>query len=94
MIYLTRYVKSKSIKMLSLYYHESMWNIEEHEGKKYLMVDDYMLDKVINSIEEIIDLEKLADDNTFKNVILMTCVIKYDGNFYAQLFLEEALLQA
>ena len=32
--------------MLSLHYHELMGKIEEHEKKKYLMVDDYMLNKV------------------------------------------------
>ena len=34
----------------------------------------------------------LPDDVTFKNaVVLMTSVIKGDGKFYPQLFLEEAL---
>ena len=34
--------------------------------------------------------DKLPDDITFKNdVILMTCVIKDDNRFYPQLFLEE-----
>ena len=33
-IYVTRHVYSRSIKMLSLYYHELMGNIKEHEGKK------------------------------------------------------------
>ena len=28
--------------------------IEEHEGKKCLMVDDYMLDKILDKIKEII----------------------------------------
>ena len=32
--------------MLSLHYHELMGKIEEREKKKYLMVDDYMLNKV------------------------------------------------
>ena len=36
--------------------------------------------------------DKLPDAITFKNtVILMTCVIKDDGKFYPQLFLEEPL---
>ena len=36
--------------------------------------------------------DKLPDDVTFKNVvILMTCVIKDDNKFYLQIFLEEAL---
>ena len=30
---------SKPIKMLSLHYYELMGKIDEHEGKKYLMVD-------------------------------------------------------
>ena len=42
-IYFTRYVHSKSIKMVSLQYHELMGKIQEQEGKKYLMVNDYML---------------------------------------------------
>ena len=31
--YFTRYVHSKSIKMLSLHYHELMGKIKEYEGK-------------------------------------------------------------
>ena len=46
-IYFTRYFHSKSIKMLNLHYHELMGEIEEHEGKKYLMANEYMLDKVL-----------------------------------------------
>ena len=42
-IYLTRYVNCKPIKMINLYYHELREKIEKHERKKYLMVDDYML---------------------------------------------------
>ena len=39
--------------MLSLYYHELMGKIEEHEQKKkkYLMVDDYILDQVLGKIK-------------------------------------------
>ena len=48
-IYFIRYVHIKSINMLSLHYHE--WKrTEEHEGKKYLIFDDYMLDKVNTKI--------------------------------------------
>ena len=35
-----------SQKMLSQHYHELMGEIKENEEKKYLMVDDYMLDEV------------------------------------------------
>ena len=34
-IYFTRYVHGKSIKMLSLHCHELMGKIQEHERKKY-----------------------------------------------------------
>ena len=107
MIYFTRYVHSKSIKILSLYYHKLIGKNEEHEGKKYLMVDDYIVNKVLDKIKKIIGIEhfdilkfwmtddKLPDDITFKNVlILMTCVIKDDDKFYPQPFLEETLSEA
>ena len=73
--------------------------------KKYLMVGDYMLDKILEKIKEIMDVEKfnntkilidrdgrLTDDITLENfVILMTCFIKDNDRIYPQLFLEEAL---
>ena len=43
----TRYVNNKSIKTLRLHYDELIGKIEEHEGKKYLIVDDYMLEIVL-----------------------------------------------
>ena len=60
------------------------------------MADDYIIDKVLEKVEETIGIEKLdntkilidtddklPDDINLKNVvILMTCVIKYDGKFY------------
>ena len=64
------------------------------------MVDDYMLNKILNRIKEIRDIQKFdntkilvdTDDIIFKNVVLlMTCVIKDYGKFYPQLFLEEAM---
>ena len=93
------------MKMLSLHYHELMGKIEEHERKKYLMVNDYMLDKVLNKIKETTDIvkfddtkilvdtdDKLTDYIALKNVlILITCIIKDDGQFYPQIFFEEAL---
>ena len=82
-----------------------MGRIEEHEGSKHLMGDDYMLDKVLDKIKEIIGIEKVDDtkilintddkllDITSKNaVILITCIIKNDSRFYPQIFLEEALV--
>ena len=68
------------------------------------MVDDNILDKVLDKIKKIIGTEKvddakifietddkLPDDISFKNIlILMTCVIKDADRFYPELFLEEA----
>ena len=107
-IYFTRYVHIKSIKMLNPHYHNLVGKLEEHKGKKYSVVDDYMPSKILHQIKEIIDTEKiddtkilidtdnnLPDDINLKNaVILMACVIKGDGKGYLQIFLEEALLEA
>ena len=38
-IYFSVYDRGKSVRMLSLYYHELMGNIEGHKGNKHLMVD-------------------------------------------------------
>ena len=46
--FFTRYVHSKSIKIFSQHYYELMWKIEESEGKKNLVVDGYMLVKVLD----------------------------------------------
>ena len=46
--YFTRYVKSTSIKMLNLHYYELLGKIEEYEGKKILIIDDYLLDKSLD----------------------------------------------
>ena len=47
--------------MLSLHYHELMEKIEEHKEKEYLMVNDYMLDKVLDKIKETIGIVKFDD---------------------------------
>ena len=44
--------------MFSLHYHELMGNIEKHEEKKYLIIDDYMLGKILDKIKEIIGVKK------------------------------------
>ena len=69
--------------IVSLYYHELMGTFDEPEGKKYLMFDDYMLDKVLGKIKMIIGIgrfddnkilietdDKLRDDVTLKNVVI------------------------
>ena len=64
------------------------------------MVDDYMLERVLDKITEIIGIEnfdntkilidtngQLPQDITWKNVvILMTCIINNDGKFYRKYF--------
>ena len=69
------------------------------------MVDYYMLDKILEKIKEIIDIEKFDNtkilidtDDKFPGgitsnivVILITCVIKDDNKLYPQVFLEKAL---
>ena len=64
------------------------------------MVDDYMLERVLDKITEIIGIEnfdntkilidtngQLPQDITWKNVvILMTCIINNDGKFYHKYF--------
>ena len=51
-----------------------MRKIKKHEEKKYLMVDDYMLDKLLGGIKEIIDIEKfdhkLSGGITLENVAI------------------------
>ena len=61
-LYTARYDRNKTLTMLNLYYNELMGKIKEHKGKKYLMVDDYVLHKVLDRIKEIIDIEEF--DNT------------------------------
>ena len=72
------------------------------------MVDDYMLNKVLEKIKEIISIKefddtkilidadnKLPDDITLKSVvILMVYVAKDDGKFYPHICLKEVLLVA
>ena len=69
-----------------------------------MMLDDYMLDKMLDKIKMTISIEKFddikvlieTDDNndiTRKDVvILITCVIKDGEEFYPQIVLEEALV--
>ena len=38
--------------MLSLYYHKLMAKVKEDERRKYLMIDDYVLDNLLEKIKE------------------------------------------
>ena len=57
-IYFSRNHPDKLQTMLDLYYEELIGKIEEYEGIKYVIVDDYTLDKVLDKIKRI-DIEKL-----------------------------------
>ena len=61
----TSHVRKKSIKMLSLHYHKLVGKTEE----QYLMVYDYMLDKVLDKIKEKTDIDDtkilIDTDNKF-----------------------------
>ena len=66
--------------------------------KKYLISNDYILDKVLDKIKMVIGIEKFdeakilietddkfLDEVTLKTVVvLISCVIKDDGKFYVQ----------
>ena len=72
----------------------------------YLMVDDYMLDKLLYKIKEIIGFKnsfdtkilietdgKLRDDIILEYIVILTsCVIKDGDKLRPQLFLEETLV--
>ena len=83
-IYFTRYFHNKLIKILRLHYDELIGNIEEHERKKYLIVD-YVLGRVLGKIKRIISIKKFddakilinADDKLPDNEYLKKC---YDIN--------------
>ena len=56
-----------SIKMLSRYFYQLMGKTEEQEEKKSLMVDDYMTNKVLYNIKEIIGTETFDDNKILIN---------------------------
>ena len=49
------------VLVLSLCYHKLIVKIEENEGNKYLMIDVYVLSKVLNKVKEIKNIEKFVD---------------------------------
>ena len=47
--------------MVSLHYHELMGKVKQHEGQKFLTVNDYMLDKILDKIKETIGIANFDD---------------------------------
>ena len=69
--------------------------MKEHEVKNYLMVEDYILDKVSDKIKQTIGIEKvddtkilididdkLPDDITSRNVVILMTRVKDVDKFY------------
>ena len=60
-----------------------MGKIEEHDGKNYLVFDDFMLDKLLLKAEDVIGIGKfedtkiLTDDNLLDDVTLKC----WDSNY-------------
>ena len=44
-----------------MYYHDLMGKVEKHEGEKYWIVDDCMLNEVLDKVKEMISIEKFYD---------------------------------
>ena len=47
--------------MISLYYYELVGKFKDHEGKNTLMIDSFVLNKVLDKIKEIVATEKFDD---------------------------------
>ena len=52
--------------MLNLHYDELIGKTEKWKGKKYLIIDDYPLDKVLDKIKRI-DILNLEDNKIMIN---------------------------
>lgn len=60
-----------------------MGKIEEHDGKNYLVFDDYMLDKLLFKTEDVIGIGKLEDtkiltDDNLLDDVTLKC---WDSNY-------------
>ena len=60
-----------------------MGKIEEHDGKNYLVFDDYMLDKLLFKTEDVIGIRKLEDtkiltDDNLLDDVTLKC---WDSNY-------------
>ena len=47
--------------MLSLHYQKLLEKVEKHQKKKCLVVDDYIINKVLDKIKGIINIKKSDD---------------------------------
>ena len=70
--------------MLSLCFYQLMGKIEEHKEKVYLVVDEYMVNKVLYSIKEIVGIEAIRMINCQTTLPLK--IVKTNSKFYIQQF--------
>ena len=76
-----------------------MGKIEEHEEKRYLMVDNYMLNKALDKTKNIIGIQKFDDtkilvdtdyklpvDITLKNVVILVTSVNIMINIIHKYF--------
>ena len=63
--------------MLNLYYHELMGKVKEHKGKKYLMLDDYVLDKVLERLKKPLALKNLTKLKYITHMINYRTILPY-----------------
>ena len=71
-----------------LHYHELMGKTEGHEKNIYLMVDNYMVNKVLDKIKEIMRIRKIynfkilidTDDKFPDNITLLMILMTRDIN--------------
>ena len=66
-IYFTTFDWGKSIRMFTLFHHELVGKIEKFERKIYLMVRNYMFQKVLGKIKMILGFEKFDDTMILKH---------------------------
>ena len=45
--------------MLNLYYHKLTRKVKQHQRAKYVMINDYVLNKVLDKIKGILGIKKL-----------------------------------
>ena len=67
--------------MISLYYYELVGKVKKHEGKNTLMIDSYVVDKVLDKIKETVAIEKFDDFKTLINTIEKCCDINDMHNY-------------
>ena len=71
-----------------MHYQELIGKIEDREGKKKMMIDEYVLDKVLGKIKEVISIEKFGNakilidtDDKLPNCITLKNAVIFRNTF-------------